>query len=123
MIFSGNQLYLLMRISIQMMSNFDSPLSKYFPTEFTVDLEGKIFSWEGIVILPFVDENKLAEVTADLDRELEGEVKERNKAGNASLFANSSTMTNSQELLSFGGTLEEKECHNDVLEFLYFFSC
>ena len=41
------------------MTNIDSPIADYFPTEFEIDLTGKKFAWLGEVLLPFIDDKRL----------------------------------------------------------------
>jgi 5'-3' exoribonuclease 1 len=41
------------------MSAPHSPLAPYFPAELKVDFEGKRNDWEGVVLLPFLDEDLL----------------------------------------------------------------
>lgn len=39
-----------------------SPIVDFYPTDFRVDQEGKRNDWEGIVIVPFIDEARLLQV-------------------------------------------------------------
>ena len=41
-----------------------SPISDFYPQDFDVDLEGKRAEWEGVVLIPFVDEKRLLEAAA-----------------------------------------------------------
>lgn len=41
------------------MSNIESPIIDFFPSDFVIDLVGKKFAWLGEVILPFLDEKRL----------------------------------------------------------------
>jgi 5'-3' exoribonuclease 1 len=48
----------------ELILNQNSPLRTpidYFPTEFDLDMEGKRADWEGIVLIPFIDEKVLLE--------------------------------------------------------------
>ena len=41
-----------------------SPIADFYPADFEVDLEGKRAEWEGVVLIPFVDEKRLLEAAA-----------------------------------------------------------
>lgn len=43
-----------------------SPIIDFYPTEFQVDFEGKRNDWEGIVKVPFIDEQRLIKVSQGL---------------------------------------------------------
>lgn len=49
-----------------LLTSNDSPLKKYCPDNFKIDLAGKNKEWEGIVILPFVDFDLVRECYMDL---------------------------------------------------------
>ena len=43
----------------KLLSSKKSPIAHYYPSEFEIDLSGKKAEWEGIVILPTIDMDKL----------------------------------------------------------------
>ncbi|KAJ8356102.1 hypothetical protein SKAU_G00188960 [Synaphobranchus kaupii] len=42
-----------------LMSNPDSSIIDFYPDDFAIDLNGKKFAWQGVALLPFVDERRL----------------------------------------------------------------
>lgn len=48
-----------------LMTDPGSPLADFYPRDFAVDLEGKRAEWEGIVLIPFVDEERLLQEVND----------------------------------------------------------
>jgi 5'-3' exoribonuclease 2 len=47
----------------RLMIDSESPLNKYYPTDFTIDRDGKRNAWEGVALIPFIDEKILIEVS------------------------------------------------------------
>mmetsp|Transcript_11284 Transcript_11284/g.20392 ORF Transcript_11284/g.20392 Transcript_11284/m.20392 type:complete len:658 (+) Transcript_11284:94-2067(+) len=71
----------------ELMINDDSPVKESYPTEFTVDLNGKRNSWEAVVIIPFIDEAKLLKATRSIDPDrLSPAERARNRMGSEKVY-------------------------------------
>lgn len=42
-----------------LMTDANSPIADFYPTQFRVDMEGKRNDWEGVVLVPFIEEARL----------------------------------------------------------------
>ena len=42
-----------------LMTDANSPIADFYPTDFKVDMEGKRNEWEGVVLVPFIEESRL----------------------------------------------------------------
>ena len=45
-----------------LMKDSRSPIIDFYPTDFRVDQEGKRNDWEGVVLVPFINEARLLQV-------------------------------------------------------------
>ncbi|KAF0986585.1 hypothetical protein HZS_732, partial [Henneguya salminicola] len=63
----------------------ESPLIDFYPTEFKVDLNGKQQEWQGVSLLPFIDEKRLLKCM-DEDSKLTPEEEKLNSFGDNLLF-------------------------------------
>ena len=61
----------------------------FYPDDFQIDLNGKKFAWQGVALLPFVDESRLLESLADVYQLLNDSEKERNEIGPDRVFIGS----------------------------------
>ena len=50
-----------------LMTAEDSPIREFYPESFTVDMNGKRWPWEAVVLLPFINSEKLRDSAASID--------------------------------------------------------
>lgn len=73
-----------------LMTDEDSPIKEFYPVDFEVDLNGKKFSWQGVALLPFIDEKRLLEAMGTKYGLLTDDEKRRNQFGEEALIFSSS---------------------------------
>lgn len=64
-----------------LMTDEKSPIIGFYPHEVEIDMNGKTATWEAVVLLDFVDENKLIETLTPIEQQLTPEEKKRNSFG------------------------------------------
>ncbi|XP_014274858.1 5'-3' exoribonuclease 2 homolog [Halyomorpha halys] len=69
-----------------LMTNPMSPILDFYPEDFMIDLNGKRFAWQGVALLPFVDENRLRRGLASVYKDLTNDEVKRNKNGHDRLY-------------------------------------
>lgn len=69
-----------------LMSNPDSPIIDFYPLDFEIDLNGKKYAWQGVALLPFVDESRLLAALSEVYPDLTNTEKQRNSRGKDRLF-------------------------------------
>jgi len=69
-----------------LMDDSDSPIIDFYPVDFKVDLNGKRYAWQGVALLPFVDEKRLLETLEEVYPNLTDREQHRNSLGNDRLF-------------------------------------
>ena len=68
------------------MTNESSPIIDFYPSTFQIDMNGKRMAWQGVVLLPFIDEKRLLEAMDPQYPNLTDEEKRRNQWGHNLLF-------------------------------------
>ena len=48
----------------------DSPIIDMYPIDFALDMNGKKYEWMGVVLLPFLDEERLHRALAGVYRDM-----------------------------------------------------
>eukprot|EP00170_Pyropia_yezoensis_P001327 contig_5894_g1331 len=81
----------LPRCYSRLMSSLKSPILEYYPEDFEIDLNGKRFAWQGVALLPFVDEKRLHAALEPLAPLLTPEEAARNSFGRPRLLAHSNS--------------------------------
>ncbi|XP_061384389.1 5'-3' exoribonuclease 2 homolog isoform X2 [Danaus plexippus] len=69
-----------------LMSDPFSPIIDFYPTDFKIDLNGKKFAWQGVALLPFVDETRLFKALEPYYDDLTQAEKQRNIKGHDRLY-------------------------------------
>lgn len=69
-----------------LMSDPNSPIIDFYPEDFPIDLNGKKFAWQGVAVLPFIDEKRLLKAMATKYDELTDDEKKRNEFGKETLM-------------------------------------
>eukprot|EP00392_Amoebophrya_sp_AT5.2_P003867 g3872.t1 len=71
---------------MSLMEKNNSPIADFFPSDFGLDLNGKRFAWQGVVLLPFIDEPRLLRILAPLLGLLSADEQKRNAPSLNCLF-------------------------------------
>ncbi|WVR09041.1 hypothetical protein IAU60_006101 [Kwoniella sp. DSM 27419] len=62
-----------------LMINDDSPILDFYPSDFEIDMNGKKMAWQGVALLPFIDQHRLLAALASKEPELTEDEKSRNR--------------------------------------------
>lgn len=92
-----------------LMVDEDSPIVDFYPTTFEIDMNGKKMAWQGVALLPFIDQTRLLEaMTLDYPKLTEDQAR-RNVWGNDVLF-----VSDEHPLYPFFESLYGKRKNQDV---------
>ena len=69
-----------------LMTESDSEIIDFYPSEFEIDMNGKKMAWQGVALLPFIDEKRLLDALKDKYPLLSEDEVRRNGFGNNTLF-------------------------------------
>jgi len=69
------------------MTDEDSPIIDFYPSTFEIDMNGKKMAWQGVAILPFIDQTRLLEAMAIDYPNLSEEETSRNSWGHHVIYA------------------------------------
>ncbi|CAG9766386.1 unnamed protein product [Ceutorhynchus assimilis] len=81
-----------------LMSDPESPIIDFYPEDFKIDLNGKKFAWQGVALLPFVEEERLFKALKPYYSDLSDAAIKRNIRGDDKLYV--STKNEGYDLLS-----------------------
>ncbi|XVE59630.1 hypothetical protein DITRI_Ditri05aG0061500 [Diplodiscus trichospermus] len=73
----------------KLITDMDSSIIDFYPTNFGIDIDGKRFAWQGICKLPFIDEERLIVECERVEKELTLEESARNAVKVDQLFVSS----------------------------------
>ena len=86
-----------------LMTDDDSPIKEFYPEDFEVDLNGKKFAWQGVALLPFIDEKRLLDAMKTKYPELSQDEQRRNQFGDEVLIFSNQHPLYEQVATSFYG--------------------
>ncbi len=69
-----------------LMTDDDSPIIDFYPSDFDIDMNGKKMAWQGVALLPFIDQHRLIAALDSKEDQLNEEEKRRNKWGDNVMF-------------------------------------
>jgi 5'-3' exoribonuclease 2 len=75
----------------KLMTDEDSILLEYYPESFQIDMDGKRFAWQGVALLPFIDEKIFQQAMDGIERYFTPEERERNRFGDDVLVLSAHT--------------------------------
>ena len=68
------------------MTEESSPIIDFYPPTFEIDMNGKRMLWQGVALLPFIDEKRLLNAMAEHYPKISDDEKRRNQWGHDVLY-------------------------------------
>lgn len=68
----------------------ESPIIDFYPDDFAIDMNGKKMAWQGVALLPFIDQTRLLDALKSKEDELTDDEKRRNRWGDNVMFVGES---------------------------------
>jgi 5'-3' exonuclease/20S proteasome alpha/beta subunit len=85
------------------MTDPNSVISDFYPQSFTIDMNGKRWPWEAVVLLPFIDSKRLLDTVRQVDeRVLTEDERKRNEFGQVAVFSRDPTISYRKEAVGEG---------------------
>lgn len=72
-----------------MMCSASSPIHEFYPDKFEIDMNGKRWKWQAVVLLPFIDEDCLLQALTSVENTLSDDERRRNRVGEVCVYVNS----------------------------------
>jgi 5'-3' exoribonuclease 2 len=94
-----------------LMTEEDSEIIDFYPEEFPIDLNGKKFAWQGVALLPFIDEKRLLKAMAKKYPLLSAEDGARNEMGKDVLLVSDSHPLYNELAVKFYSKKRESDKH------------
>ena len=69
-----------------LMTSPESPIIDFYPTSFQIDMNGKKMLWQGVALLPFMDEKRLLDAMGDRYPGLTEDEVRRNSWGTNAIY-------------------------------------
>lgn len=92
-----------------LMTDDDSPIKEFYPVDFEVDLNGKKFAWQGVALLPFIDEKRLLDAMNTKYPLLSEDEKRRNGFGEEVLIFSTKHPLYTEVVSNFYGKRADKD--------------
>lgn len=99
----------------KLMTSPESELIDFYPTDFETDLNGKKQEWEAVVLIPFIDEQRLLNTLEKHDSELSPDEKARNVHGPMYVYTYSSTSQGSLDAPHSFPSIGNLMCHEKMI--------